>query len=280
MKVAVALCLFACVAVSHGAFSRNLVQETKPLVNQIAFNARLAGGSNGLQTALVEGIQAHIQSLLSQIQTGVATASGIYDDVLAQVQTAQAQLAGGVQGQVTEIVTSLVQTLQSLFGGLFNGQKGLFDWFSSFDVGAIIRRIKEFIAAQAEQIDIQDAAHTVMTQMGVNPTLSQFISGHLSSLLGQDRGMLDGILGGSFTTQLQAAFQNVLDSIGPIVAHLQSLAQGFITQFEAQISAVSAEIMAEAQNLLSTLGPIAGQVGPVFQHLQQIVAGFAQGQAY
>jgi len=273
--------LFACLAVSHGAFARrNLVQEAKPLLNQAQFNIRLAVRTDSVATTLAEALQAHIQAILAQIQTGISTVTEVWDDLLVQLQAAQQQFlaAGGDDTQVSEAVTTVVQVMLGIFPSLPANQKGLFDWFGSFDLSAVVAAIQEHVAGLVSQVDIQAAAHQVLVNMGMSEAMSGFIMGHLSGFLGQERGLFDGLFGqaGTFGTQIQAALQSIIAAAGPTVQHLQTLAQGIVDQAQQHLQAVSAQIVTAAQQLLTTMGPLAAQLGPVYQQLQQLAQSLGQ----
>lgn len=289
MKFAAALCLFACVAVSHAAFSGSLVQQAKPLVNQAMFKIRLATVSRSsdgaqLQTEIVAGLQAHIDNLLSQIESGVEIATGVYDDILAQIQQTQSEiaaLAGGVSAHVTEIVSSLLENLNNLWGSIFGkavNQKGLFDFLGSFDLEAIIQQIKDHIHGLVSQIDILAVAQTVLSEhLNLPGPIVSFILGHLDGLLNNNsRGLFDTVwqhlsgLTASLVEQIQTIAQSLIASGTQSFNQIQALAQQFVDHAQTEAAEITG---AAAQQLLEFLAPYQQDLGALWEQVQSQVAG-------
>jgi polyhydroxyalkanoate synthesis regulator phasin len=302
MKVAVALCLFACVAVSHAAFSGSLVQQAKPLVDQAMFKMRFASVSRSaegsqFQTALVAGIQEHITSLLGQIEAGAAIVSQIQTQVQTAITTAVgslAEIAQGVSGQVTgvvghvqEVVGTFIQSIQGLFGSFFAqaiGQKGVWDILTGgFDLQTIIQNIKDLIAQHIGGLDIQAIINSVLGELGLPQGVIDTLTGFLTSVLpGQQRGLWDSIGGwwGQLTGAAAQAWAQLSAQMSVIIDHVVATGQAsvhqiqeFATQFIEDATAHATTISADAADqILAFLEPYQHDLGGLWQQVLQTVS--------
>jgi hypothetical protein len=302
MKVAVALCLFACVAVSHAAFSGSLVQQAKPLVDQTIFKMRFASVSRSaegsqFQTALVAGIQEHITSLLGQIEAGAAIVSDIQTQVQGAIAAAAgslAQIAQGVSGQVTDVVSqvqqivgSFIQSIQGVFGSLFGkavGQKGIWDVLTGgFDLQAIIQRIKDLLAQHIAGLDLHSIITSVLGNLGLPEGVINVLTGFLTSLFpGEQRGLWD-TLGGwwgqltgaaaqawaALSAQMSQIVQSVVAGGQAGVQQIQSFASQFLQDASAHAGTISAEA---AQQVLAFLAPYQHDLGNLWQQVLETVS--------
>jgi len=289
MKVAVALCLFACVAVSHAAFSGSLLQQAQPLVNQAMFKIRLATVSrssegSGLQTLVVSQLQEHIQTLLDQIQGGATAISEITEQVQAELTQALAHLqalGGSAVSGISEIVAGLSESLGSIWGSIGSwfgksaGQKSIWGILGNLDFDSIVALLNQAVQGLSNPALIVHAAQAALEHLGLPDRVIEFIIGHLSNFITpSSRGFLDTLTGvwghlSGVASGLLASLQDIAQSImttgGDSLDAIQLLAQNFVDHAQTAAAQITGQA---AQQLLEFLEPYQHDLGALWTQVQ------------
>lgn len=261
MKVA-AILFFACIAVSQAAFTRNLVNEAKPLLSQALFKVRLASRSD-IQTPLVQQLQDHANELLEQIQNAVSTGQQIAGSVVAQLQDTYAQLQALGSSVVENGHGILSNLFGSIWGSLFGNGKSLsaiVDFVQNFDVSAVIQNLLTQAQNYVSQLDLQQLLQSALGNL--------FGRGFFSDVWSQVSAA-----GSQAWSSISQVFNNIVSVAGNAFNQVQAFAQAFVTEASTEIQSITQEAATE---LLNFLRPYQQDLGTLYDQVVAQIGNLVQ----
>lgn len=299
MKFA-AVILLACVAASSAAFTGNLVEQSKPVIDRAIFGLRLAVSSNAnkgpiqdLINEVITNLQNQLNDAIQHVQENVVP--GLQAQLQAQVENLQNQLANVLamlHGQVTGSLANLLAML-----GLGQGTKAV-------SLTSIIAQLNELVAvAQFHIANAQDQLAAFLTPENIRQMLMNAIDQIVPESLKpavlaafglnvNNKGWLTDLIGGWFGGVWDGISGIISQNINTLVAELTDLVgqvQAGATQAMAQlrqvVKAISAMIaagkdhisVAMAEAIQTIIQPAMGELGEAGQTLWQQLADIIAG---
>jgi len=298
MKFA-AVILLACVAASSAAFTGNLVEQTKPVIDRAIFGLRLAVSSNaneGLKnviTEIINNLQDQLNQAILHVQNNVMPA--MQAQLQAQVEYYQNQLTtllNALQGHATDSLANLLAMI-----GLGQGTKAV-------SLTSIIAQLNEMVAAAQFHIaNAQEQLATFLTpekirQMllnAINQIVPPSLRPDMLTAFGLDvnnKGWLTDMIGGWIGGVWNGITGVISDNVDALMADLQAMVtqvQAGATQAAVQlrrmVQALSAMIetgkdhisAATALAIQNIIKPAMGQLGEAGQHLWDQLANIIAG---
>lgn len=254
MKVAI-IALFACVAVSHAAFTANLVQRAQPAVSQALFKVRLATGRSDLQTPLMQQLEEHANNLLEQINSAVQTGQQMASNAVQQLQDTWAQmqaLGANVMESGSGILSNL---LGGLFGGLFGG-KGLIgdavNFVQNFDLQGTIQSLLAYAENLVAQLNLPHLLQSAVSALFGGRGFFSDAWNQISSI------------GSAAWESMQTMFNQVTAVAGSAFNQVQNMASAFVQEASVNISAITTEA---ATNFLNFLKPYQQDLGALYEQV-------------
>jgi len=235
MKFA-AVILLACVAASSAAFTGNLVEQTKPVIDRAIFGLRLAVSSNaneGLKnviTEIINNLQDQLNQAILHVQNNVMPA--MQAQLQAQVEYYQAQLANALavlHGQVTGSLTDLLAML-----GLGQGTKAV-------SLTSIIAQLNEMVAAAQFHIaNAQEQLATFLTPEKIRQMLMNAINQIVPASLRPDmltafglnannKGPITDMVSGFVNTLWEEIMTVINSNVQSVVDQIQLMVQQAMT---------------------------------------------------
>jgi phage-related protein len=257
MKCA-AIFLFACVAVSHAAFTANLVQRAQPALSQALFKVRLASRASEIQTPLVQQLEQQANQLLEQIENAVTTGQQIASSVVSQLQDTYNQLASLGSSVVANGQSILSNLFGNIWGSLFGHGKslsGVVNFVQNFDLNAAIQSLLAYAQNLVNQLNLpqllQNAASALFAQL-------------------QGRGVFSDIwnqvqaAGQQAWAAIQSVISNVTTVAGNAFNQVQALAQSFVSEATTEITTITSQA---ASDFLNFLKPYQQDLGALYDQV-------------